>query len=1260
MTFKRSSGVLMHISSLPGANGIGSFGQAAYDFVDFLVETGQTYWQILPLTPTGYGDSPYQSFSALAGNINFIDLPLLAEMDLLVEEDFNDISFSDNPEKVDYERLVHLRRPILEKAVAKFLTSEINIEALKHYLSQNDWLNDYAEFMAIKEHFGQVSLQDWPDQSLRLRQQSSLDYYRRELVTQIDFHLVTQYLFDLQWRKLKAYSNQRHIAIIGDMPIYVAADSVEVWTMPDLFKVDEDRVPWCVAGCPADDFSKDGQLWGNPIYNWSYHKETKFKWWVYRIQESFKRYDVLRIDHFKGFSDFWEIPRGYQTPNDGSWVSGPGYELFETVKSELGDLPIIAENLGYIDEKAEQLLKETDYPGMKILEFGFYDTSANSLELPHYHTRNQVIYTGTHDNAVINEWYQELEPNQRDFVIRFTHKADYETVAQAMIRTLYSSVADISIITMQDLLEKDGSCRMNLPNTIGGNWEWRMKLSDLTQPRKDFLKEITYRYNRQNLYNDKKSLNQTSFKDYYLSHSTNLEDLSNTEVYELLLNYVKDKSDQIPQNKSSKTVYYISAEFLIGKLLSNNLINLGIYDEVRLELEHAGKNLADIEAIEYEPSLGNGGLGRLAACFIDSMSTLGINGQGIGLNYHCGLFKQIFKNYKQEALPDYWQYQPSWLLDTGISYEIPFKDFVLQSSLKQLSVLGYKQTTKNMLHLFDLIGVNPSIIHDGIQFDKKDILENLTLFLYPDDSDEAGQRLRIFQEYFMVSNAAQLILDKAKQQGSNLYDLDSYAYIQINDTHPSLIIPELIRLLTEKYSLNFNTAISVVSRMIGYTNHTILAEALEKWDLAELDTVIPNIAQIIRKLDYYVKEKYPSIATAIIDEHNRVHMAHMDIHFATSVNGVAALHTEILKNSELKEFYTIYPEKFNNKTNGITFRRWLEYANRPLTTFLKSVIGDSYLTDSMRLEKLLDYNNQNQILDKLSDIKLQNKKNLASYLKLEKGIELDENSVISIQIKRFHEYKRQQMNALYCIYKYLDIKKGNKPARKITIIFAGKAAPAYTIAQDIIHLILCLSTLINNDPEVNPYLNVHLIDNYNVSLAEKLIPAADISEQISLASKEASGTGNMKLMLNGAITLGTKDGANVEIAELVGEENCYTFGKSSEEVIEYYKNQSYSSLKMYKNSNLIKEVVDFMLSDEILSIGDKNCLERLYRELISKDWFMTFLDFEEYVAVKDKVFTDFENRKEWQQKMLVNIAKAGYFSSDRTIKDYARDIWGIL
>ena len=741
----------------------------------------------------------------------------------------------------------------------------------------------------------------------------------------------------------------------------------------------------------------------------------------------------------------------------------------------------------------------------------------------------------------------------------------------------------------------------------------------------------------------------------YDLYKKNARQCTNEEIYNALLIYTKNQLFEKGYQNGKKKIYYISAEFLIGKLLSNNLINLGIYDDVAAFLKENGKAIADIEEVEPEPSLGNGGLGRLAACFLDSIATLGLPGEGIGLNYHLGLFKQLFENRLQKETPNPWIEKHSWLTPAGVSYTVPFRGFSLKSSLYDIDVAGYNNKSIH-LHLFDIDLADESMVHDGISFNKKDILHNLTLFLYPDDSDDDGRKLRIFQQYFMVSNAAQFILDEATKKGCNLHDLADYAVIQINDTHPSMIIPELIRLLTER-GIAFDEAAEIVSKVCAYTNHTILAEALEKWPMDYLLDVVPHLVPIIEKLDEKIKAKYPQENVAIIDKNNLVHMAHMDIHYGFSINGVAALHTEILKTSELKAFYDIYPEKFNNKTNGITFRRWLMHCNHPLTDYITSLIGDEFKTNATALENLLKYKDDEAVLNKLLEIKTEAKKTCKEFILSNTGVEINENSIYDIQIKRLHEYKRQQLNALYIISKYLEIKGGKKPSQPVTFIFGAKAAPAYVIAKDIIHLILCLQEIINNDPEVSPYLKVVMVENYNVTKAEKLIPACDISEQISLASKEASGTGNMKFMLNGAVTLGTEDGANVEIHELVGDDNIFVFGASSDEVIEHYKKADYSAKDYYKKNPKIKAAVDFITGKQMMKIGCKESLERLQKELIGKDWFMTFLDFDAYKKAKDKALAAYTDQKEWAKKMLVNIAEAGYFSSDRTIEQYNRDIW---
>jgi starch phosphorylase len=731
---------------------------------------------------------------------------------------------------------------------------------------------------------------------------------------------------------------------------------------------------------------------------------------------------------------------------------------------------------------------------------------------------------------------------------------------------------------------------------------------------------------------------------------------NNTQLYDAVLQLTKDRMDNVKPLDGKRKVYYISMEFLIGKLLSNNLINLGIYDELKDVLEANGKDLSKIEDAEPEPSLGNGGLGRLAACFLDSIATLGLPGDGIGLNYHYGLFKQVFKKKMQCAEKNDWIEDNSWLRKTGKTFKVKFGSGTVTSVLYDIDVVGY-ENGKNKLHLFDIKSVDESLVTKGINFDKTQVDKNLTLFLYPDDSDKEGNLLRIYQEYFMVSNGAQLIIAEEKAKGHDLHKLDKHVAIQINDTHPTMVIPELIRILTKKEGFTMDEAIDVVSKTCAYTNHTILAEALEKWPLDYLKEVVPQLIPIIKELDKRVKAKYSDPTVQIIDKQKRVHMAHIDIHYGYSVNGVAAIHTDILKDTELNNFYKIYPKKFNNKTNGITFRRWLMSCNRELTALLDKTIGTGYKKDANELEKLLKFKDDKKVLDAIADIKMGKKKALAEYLKKKEKVDVDPESIFDIQVKRMHEYKRQQMNALYIIHKYLEIKSGKLPKRPITFIFGAKAAPAYIIAQDIIHLILVLSDIVNNDPDVNKYMKVVMVENYNVSYAEKLIPACDISEQISLASKEASGTGNMKFMLNGAVTIGTSDGANVEINDLVGDENIYIFGEKSDTVIQHYAKADYVSKDFYNKSKTIKEAVDFIVSDEVIKKGNKKSLTRLYNELLNKDWFMTLLDLEDYIKVKDKAFKDYEKRTEWKQKALVNIAKAGFFSSDRTIAEYNRDIW---
>ena len=1254
---ERGAGILLPISSLPSPYGIGTMGRDAYEFVDMLKRAGQKYWQVLPIGPTSFGDSPYQSFSAFAGNPYFIDLDTLIAEGLLKKEEVESYKWADSDDEIDYARLYRQRFEVLRKAFCRAKEKDgRDYENFIKFADENEhWIDDYALYMAIKADHDNREWLAW-EPAIKKRKPEAMAAYREKLGEDVEFYKFLQFKFYQQWMPLKEYANRNGISIIGDIPIYVALDSADVWANTDQFQLSGSLAPSVVAGCPPDMFSSYGQKWGNPIYDWGVMEKDDFAWWKKRIAASAKLYDVIRIDHFIGIVRYYSIPANGE-PKDGYYRQGPGKKLIDAIDSAIGSSKVIAEDLGVVVPEVQKLVKESGYPGMKVLEFAFDGNTANEY-LPHNHAKNYVAYIGTHDNDMLKSYISGQSEELQEYMMKYLMANSLDDVAEKMIHALYMSSADTVILQMQDILGKDNSARMNYPSTLGGNWKWRLTKGaawEFTQEHIDKLRNLTRLYgrNRVKTYICKEDI---MLKDICMKkYNKEIKNCTNEEIYFALLDMTKKLADGKVSEEGQKKVYYISAEFLIGKLLSNNLINLGVFDEVKQVLAENGKSIYDIEEVEPEPSLGNGGLGRLAACFLDSMATLGLHGDGIGLNYHMGLFKQVFENNYQKETANPWIEADSWLEKTDVTNTITFGNLKVQSRMYDIDVTGYENRT-NKLHLFDIESVDESIMEpDGINFDKTDIAKNLTLCLYPDDSDEAGNLLRIYQQYFMVANGAKLILDEAKAKGSNLHDLADYAAVQINDTHPSMVIPEFIRLLTAE-GISFDEATEIVTEVCAYTNHTILAEALEKWPLAYLEKVVPQLVPIIKKLDEKVRNRYKDESVYIIDKDQRVHMAHIDIHYSHSVNGVAYLHTEILKDSELNNFYKIYPEKFNNKTNGITFRRWLLHCNEQLAAYITELIGDGYKKDAEKLNDLAKFYDDDAVLSRIMDIKKQNKVVLKDYLKETQNIDIDENSIFDIQVKRLHEYKRQQMNALWVIHKYFDIKAGNLPKTPVTVIFGAKAAPAYTIAKDIIHLILCLQQLIDNDPEVSPYLKVVMIENYNVSKAAKIIPACDISEQISLASKEASGTGNMKFMLNGALTLGTRDGANVEIGELVGEDNIYFFGESSEAVIDHYAKADYVSKDYYEQPE-IKKLVDFIVSDELLEIGQKESLERLHNELIVKDWFMTLLDVEDYIKTKEGVLADYEDRKTWAKKALVNISKAGFFSSDRTIAEYNKDIW---
>jgi len=1246
----RGAGVLLAISSLPSEYGIGTMGEAAYKFIDECNEAGFTYWQILPIGPTGFGDSPYQTVSSFAGNPYFIDLDMLITERLLTRSEVKRIEWNDSSDTVSYGKLWAYRYEVLRKAYSR--SKHKNTDEYRDFIADNSfWLNDFALFMSLKSYYNNADMTQW-DEDIRMHEESAVKEYSEKLADDVDFWKFLQFKFFEQWEELRSYAALKGVKIIGDVPLYTSYDSADVWANRQFFKLDKDGRLNSVAGCPPDAFSNEGQKWGNPLYDWAALEEADFKWWRQRISFASKLYDALRIDHFIGLIRYYDIPVDESAKN-GTFREGPKDKLLNVIDEERGSMVIIAENLGIKPPAVDEAVKSHNYYGMNILQFAFGGDPDNE-HLPYNLTNMSVLYGGTHDNETLMGFFSNTTPENLQNAYTYTGTDNVEDLIDGLYRAAYNSVADIVIFQMQDILKLGNEARMNFPSIVGINWKWRMK-------RNAMSREVIRKFNSLAVVSGRVRHEKNVLRDFIKErYGKDLDNLSKQEIYAAILVLCNERARSREKTRAQldgkRKVYYISAEFLIGKLMGNNLINLGLYDEISEELSEIGVSLAEIEELEAEPSLGNGGLGRLAACFLDSIATLGLNGDGVGLNYHLGLFKQTFnKKGLQSEEVNPWIDEKSFLIKTDKKYTVKFGDMSVESTLYDIEVTGYNSTT-NRLHLFDLDSVDDSIVGEGIDFDKTDIRKNLTLFLYPDDSDEAGNLLRVYQQYFMVSNAAQLIIEESVARGSDLHDLDKYAAVQINDTHPSMVIPELIRLLTEA-GIDMDEAIAIVSRTCAYTNHTILAEALEKWPLSFIEKVAPAIVPIIEYLDKKVKEKYSDESVYIIDKDNRVHMAHMDIHFGYSVNGVAFLHTEILKNSELANFYKLYPGKFNNKTNGITFRRWLLHCNRNLAQFIETKIGPDFKKDANDLEKLLRYSNDMSVLDRMLSIKQENKKALADYIYEKEGVTINPDSIFDIQVKRLHEYKRQQLNILYAIRKYLDIKAGEKPATPITMIFGAKAAPAYTIAKDIIHLIICMQKLTESDPEVSPYLKVVMLENYNVTYAEKVIPACDISEQISLASKEASGTGNMKFMLNGAVTLGTMDGANVEIRDLVGDDNIYIFGEDSDTVIERYKRGDYVSRDYYEKDERLKEAVDFITGKEIMKVGDKESLTRLYNELLNKDWFMTFPDFESYVETKDRVLRDYDNRYLFARKMLINVAKAGFFSSDRTIAEYNRDIW---
>ena len=1191
------------------------------------------------------------------------------EEGLLKKEEVESYKWADSDDEIDYARIYRQRFEVLRKAFGR--SEHKDSRDYVDFIEENEqWIDDYALYMAIKADHNNREWLAW-EPAIKKRKPEAMAAYREKLGEDVEFYKFLQFKFYEQWMPLKEYANRNGISIIGDIPIYVALDSADVWANTDQFQLSGSLAPLVVAGCPPDMFSSYGQKWGNPIYDWDVMEKDDFAWWKKRIAASAKLYDVIRIDHFIGIVRYYSIPANGE-PKDGYYRQGPGKKLIDAIDSAIGSSKVIAEDLGVVVPEVQKLVKESGYPGMKVLEFAFDGNTANEY-LPHNHAKNYVAYIGTHDNDMLKSYISGQSEELQEYMMKYLMANSLDDVAEKMIHALYMSSADTVILQMQDILGKDNSARMNYPSTLGGNWKWRLTKGatwEFTQEHIDKLRDLTRLYgrNRVKTYICKEDI---MLKDICMKkYNKEIKDCTNEEIYFALLDMTKKLADGKVSEEGQKKVYYISAEFLIGKLLSNNLINLGVFDEVKQVLAENGKSIYDIEEVEPEPSLGNGGLGRLAACFLDSMATLGLHGDGIGLNYHMGLFKQVFENNYQKETANPWIEADSWLEKTDVTNTITFGNLKVQSRMYDIDVTGYENRT-NKLHLFDIESVDESIMEPGgINFDKTDIAKNLTLCLYPDDSDEAGNLLRIYQQYFMVANGAKLILDEAKAKGSNLHDLADYAAVQINDTHPSMVIPELIRLLMQRGIL-MDEAIEIVSKTCAYTNHTIMAEALEKWPVDLFSRLLPRIYQIVEEINrrflIQVREQYPGdeekVRQMAVIYDGQVHMARLAIVGGYSVNGVAKLHTEILKKQELKDFYEMMPEKFNNKTNGITQRRFLLHGNPLLADWVTEYAGDGWITDLPKIEKIAKLADDTQAQKEFMEIKYKNKVRLAKYIKEHNGIDVDSNSIFDVQVKRLHEYKRQFMNILHIMYLYDRLKKNpDMPFYPRTFIFGAKASAGYERAKAIIKLINSVGDVVNNDPTIKGKIKVVFIEDYKVSNAEWIFAAADVSEQISTASKEASGTGNMKFMLNGALTLGTMDGANVEIVEEVGKENAFIFGLSADQVIEYENNYTYDPMSYFIHDQDIHNVVMDLISGRY-SNGDTMMFRDLYDSLLTPknaprpDMYFTLADFKSYAAAQERVEDKYRNTSAWARSAILNTAHSGKFTSDRTIQQYVDDIW---
>ncbi len=1299
----RSAGILMPITSLPSNYGIGTLGKAAYEFVDFLKAAGQQYWQMLPVGPTSYGDSPYQSFSTYAGNPYMIDLDILCEQGLLIRGEIKDLDWGNDPGRVDYEKIFNTRFDVLRKAYERFKSCDQQ-EYWDFCRDEDSWLTNYAMYMAIKFYLGQKAWTEWPD-DIKYREYNAVEYYYHLLYDDVMFWKFVQFQFYKQWFELKEYANKSGVKLFGDMPIYVAMDSADTWANPQVFWLDEKRNPVRVAGCPPDYFSETGQLWGNPLYDWIYLENTGFKWWMNRIRGAARMFDVTRIDHFRAFEAFYAIPYPAETAVDGEWIDGPKMKFFNKLKEELGDIPIIAEDLGFLTPGVKKLLEETGYPGMKILEFAF-DSKEDSNYLPHNYPGNSVCYTGTHDNDTIFGWYASAEKEDKEYADTYCRLSKTEGINWGFIRTAYASVSDYAIVQMQDFLGLGSEARMNIPSTLGGNWTWRMNEGAASPALAKKIYNLAKIYRR---LEDDKEMKKNAIIDNLVLTAKNeyCKELNELSPAELHLALGKAMMGEISERwaKSKEThannrrAYYFSAEFLMGRMMYNNLYAMGVLDQVKKMLAEKGVDINVFEDID-DAALGNGGLGRLAACFLDSAATQDVPLDGYGIRYKYGLFKQsIVDGFQVETADDWQSFGDPWCIRRAEdTVTVKFADQTVKAVPYDMAVIGYGTDNINTLRLwqaeamndFDFLEFNDSKYDEAVK--EKNDAENISKVLYPNDNSYPGKILRLKQQYFFCSASLQDIIKKYKKKHGNDYSqFAAHCAIQLNDTHPVVSIPELIRLL-QNDGLSFDWAFDIAQKTFAYTNHTVMSEALEKWDIKLITSVIPEIYDIIVKIndrlvadltakglnvpvedtkvekdgkDTKKVEKKTKLDGMRIIDGNLIHMARLAVYASSYTNGVAWIHTEILKNDVLKDWYAIYPERFQNKTNGITQRRWLGLCNPQLSEFISDEIGTKWVRNLDELKKL-EGKIDDKTIARFNEIKAIKKKELSDFILKHDNVYIDPSFIFDIQVKRLHEYKRQLLNAFSIMAIYFRLKDGSlKNFTPTAFIFGAKAAPGYARAKAIIKYINEIAKLINNDPDMQNKLKVVFVANYNVSYAEKIVTAADISEQISTAGTEASGTGNMKFMLNGAVTLGTYDGANVEIAQQAGEENEYIFGARVEEINEI--KDSYDPKAIYDANPEIKRVIDTLI-DGRFSDGGKTgegSFAELHKALLEgaswhqPDHYFILRDLPDYIETKLRANNEYQDRMAFGRKCLMNTANAGMFSSDRTILQYAKELWHV-